>query len=73
MVESCASHGVERIELGMAHRGRLNVLCNLLGKSIGALCSEMEGKQSDFRVGGCNAHQHSPNITVGWLQPALGC
>jgi hypothetical protein len=32
-------------------RGRLNVLCNLLGKPFGALCSEMEGKQSDFKVG----------------------
>jgi hypothetical protein len=33
-------------------RGRLNVLVHLLGKPLGALCSEMEGLQSQFKVGG---------------------
>lgn len=32
-------------------RGRLNVLVHLLGKPLGALCSEMEGLQSEFKVG----------------------
>ena len=51
MVGVCASHGVHRVEMGMAHRGRLNLLVNLLGKPLGALCTEMEGQQSEFRVG----------------------
>ena len=32
IVEECPRHGVEQIVMGMAHRGRLNVLTNILGK-----------------------------------------
>ena len=53
---SAAAHGVQRIEVGMSHRGRLNVLHNLLDKPLGALCSEMEGQQSSFRVGDVKYH-----------------
>jgi 2-oxoglutarate dehydrogenase E1 component len=32
IVEECPRHGIEQIVMGMAHRGRLNVLANILGK-----------------------------------------
>lgn len=44
MVEYGASDGVEEFVVGMAHRGRLNVLCNILGKSYEEIFSEFEGK-----------------------------
>ncbi len=44
VVQRCGASGVEEIVIGMAHRGRLNVLVNVLGKSPAMLFSEFEGK-----------------------------
>jgi multifunctional 2-oxoglutarate metabolism enzyme len=38
-----AREGVEEIVIGMAHRGRLNVLANTIGKSVAKIFSEFEG------------------------------
>ncbi len=44
VVQRCGAGGVEEVVIGMAHRGRLNVLVNVLGKSPSMLFSEFEGK-----------------------------
>jgi len=51
VIEQCSLDGVEKVEIGMAHRGRLNVLCNVLRKPFGALCYGLAGTRSDINVG----------------------
>ena len=34
ILEACPSHGVKEIEMGMSHRGRMNVLANFVRKSL---------------------------------------
>jgi 2-oxoglutarate dehydrogenase E1 component len=42
LVEDAPAHGVRELVIGMAHRGRLNVLSNIVGKSLESLFSEFE-------------------------------
>jgi 2-oxoglutarate dehydrogenase E1 component len=45
VVEKGAGLGIEEFVIGMAHRGRLNVLANLLQKEYDEVFSEFEGKE----------------------------
>jgi len=47
LIQRAGSQGVQEIVIGMAHRGRLNVLVNTLGKMPGDLFAEFEGKHAD--------------------------
>jgi 2-oxoglutarate dehydrogenase E1 component len=44
LIQRAGERGVEEIVIGMAHRGRLNVLVNTLGKMPADLFAEFEGK-----------------------------
>ncbi|MBZ2208404.1 2-oxoglutarate dehydrogenase E1 component [Massilia soli] len=46
-IQRAGEKGVQEIVIGMAHRGRLNVLVNTLGKSPQDLFEEFEGKHGD--------------------------
>ncbi len=50
LIQKSGVTGVKEIILGMAHRGRLNVLANILGKSLTDIFSEFEGTQLQDEV-----------------------
>ena len=53
ILNDAAQQGVREVVIGMAHRGRLNVLANTVGKPLAQIFAEFEGNVSD------------PNLTQG--------
>lgn len=43
LIDDAAHDGIEEAAIGMAHRGRLNVLTNIAGKSYGQVFDEFDG------------------------------
>jgi 2-oxoglutarate dehydrogenase E1 component len=58
LIQKAGVAGVKETVIGMAHRGRLNVLVNTFGKMPADLFSEFEGKQAqDLSAGDVKYHQ----------------
>jgi len=58
IIQRAGEKGVQEIVIGMAHRGRLNVLVNTLGKAPKDLFEEFEGKHADdLPAGDVKYHQ----------------
>jgi len=43
IINTAANHDIQEVVIGMAHRGRLNVLANIMGKTYEQIFSEFEG------------------------------
>ena len=52
ILQGAADHGLDEVAIGMAHRGRLNVLANIAGKTYGQIFREFEGTQDPKSVQG---------------------
>ena len=52
ILQSAADAGIEEVCIGMAHRGRLNVLTNIAGKTYGQVFKEFEGNTDTKSVQG---------------------
>jgi len=52
LIQQAGTKGAREIVLGMAHRGRLNVLGTLLGKSLSEIFAEFEGISSEEKQTG---------------------
>jgi 2-oxoglutarate dehydrogenase E1 component len=52
VMTSAAESGLDEVTIGMPHRGRLNVLANLAGKSYAQIFREFEGNQDPRSVQG---------------------
>ena len=61
LIETAALDGVEQFVFGMAHRGRLNTLTNIFGKSATDIFSEFDGKDYEEEVFDGDVKYH-----LGW-------
>ncbi|MDT8414703.1 MAG: 2-oxoglutarate dehydrogenase E1 component [Flavobacteriaceae bacterium] len=61
IIEKAADMGVEQFVMGMAHRGRLNVLSNIFGKSPKDIFNEFDGKDYDQAIFDGDVKYH-----LGW-------
>jgi 2-oxoglutarate dehydrogenase E1 component len=52
ILESCPSHGVHEIEMGMSHRGRMNMLANFVRKSLTTVLYEFTPNYEPDSVAG---------------------
>ena len=61
IIEKAADYGVKDFVMGMAHRGRLNTLTNIFGKSAKTIFSEFDGKDYEQDVFDGDVKYH-----LGW-------
>jgi len=66
-IDQCAEHGLDEVVIGMPHRGRLNVLANIVGKPYSQIFSEFEGNLNPSQAHGSGdvklpprRHRHIP-------------
>jgi 2-oxoglutarate dehydrogenase E1 component len=57
-LEKAGAQGVREVVLGMAHRGRLNVLANIMGKSPRTIFREFEDKDPEMNRGRGDVKYH---------------
>ncbi len=73
-IQRIGGYGAKEVVIGMAHRGRLNMLVNILGKNPAELFDEFEGRAEYFGSGDVKYHQgFSSNVMTpgGELHLAL--
>jgi 2-oxoglutarate dehydrogenase E1 component len=65
LLQRAGEQGVQEAVIGMAHRGRLNVLVNILGKQPGMLFSEFEGVHAEHLLSGDVKYHQGFSADIG--------
>jgi 2-oxoglutarate dehydrogenase E1 component len=58
LIEAAGQHGIEELVVGMAHRGRLNVLVNLMGKNVREVFAAFDDKNPERFLGAGDVKYH---------------
>src|ERR1700681_2127888 len=67
LLDAAAGSGVAEVVMGMAHRGRLNVLANIVGKSYTELFAEFEGNLDPESVQGSGDVKYHKGASGKWI------
>ncbi len=67
-IDQCAEHGLDEVVIGMPHRGRLNVLANIVGKPYSQIFSEFEGNLNPAQAHGSGDVKYHLGATGVYLQ-----
>jgi 2-oxoglutarate dehydrogenase E1 component len=58
LIEAAGHHGIEELVIGMAHRGRLNVLVNVMGKNVRQIFAAFDDKRPERFFGAGDVKYH---------------
>ena len=58
IIENAGQQGVAEVVVGMAHRGRLNVLANIMGKNVREIFAAFDDKQPERFIGSGDVKYH---------------
>jgi 2-oxoglutarate decarboxylase len=68
VLDQAAEHGLDEVVIGMPHRGRLNVLANIVGKPASQIFSEFEGNLNPSQAHGSGDVKYHLGATGNYLQ-----
>ncbi|MDF5756446.1 multifunctional oxoglutarate decarboxylase/oxoglutarate dehydrogenase thiamine pyrophosphate-binding subunit/dihydrolipoyllysine-residue succinyltransferase subunit [Spongiactinospora sp. TRM90649] len=69
VISEAAADGLDEAVVGMAHRGRLNVLANIVGKSYGQIFGEFEGNLDPRSAHGSGDVKYHLGSTGDFVSP----
>ena len=67
-IDQAAEHGLNEVVIGMPHRGRLNVLANIVGKPYSQIFSEFEGNLNPSQAHGSGDVKYHLGATGTYIQ-----
>lgn len=68
VLDQCAEHALSEVVIGMPHRGRLNVLANIVGKPYSQIFSEFEGNLNPSQAHGSGDVKYHLGSSGTYLQ-----
>ncbi len=68
VIDQAAEHGLDEVVIGMPHRGRLNVLANIVGKPYSQIFSEFEGNLNPSQTHGSGDVKYHLGANGTYLQ-----
>ena len=68
VIDQCAEYNLDEVVIGMPHRGRLNVLANIVGKPYSQIFSEFEGNLNPSQAHGSGDVKYHLGASGTYLQ-----